>query len=195
MHSGAYSGPVSGGVGLNLEPGQDPSRHVGESPDHERLGVAFLTHRAELLGFARRTLGDESLAEEAVQETFVRALRASPGFDPQRGALRTWLFSIERHIIVDLARARTAHGAATLDPNLPEKADQLEAAVRAWNVEAALRRLGREHRLVVFEVYYRGRPCREVAQELGVPEGTVRSRLYYALRALRVALTELGWGG
>ncbi|MGC2192368.1 MAG: sigma-70 family RNA polymerase sigma factor [Candidatus Dormiibacterota bacterium] len=184
---------MSGGVGLNLDPSQYLPTSGGENPDHEQLGVAFLTHQGELMGFARRALGDQSLAEEAVQETFVRALRARPGFDPKRGALRSWLFSIERRIIVDLARARTAHPAQQLDPNSPSAADQIEAAMRSWNVEAALRQLGPEHRLVVLEIYYRGRPSRELARELGVPEGTVRSRLYYALRALRAALYDMGW--
>lgn len=193
MSSCAYSGPMTGGVGLNLEPSQDPPAHGGENPDQEQLGVAFLTHRGELVGFARRALGDQCLAEEAVQETFVRALRARPGFDPQRRALRTWLFAIERRIIVDLARARRAHPAQQLDPNSPSAADQIEAAMRSWNVEAALRQLGPKHLLVVLEIYYRGRPSRELALELGVPEGTVRSRLYYALRALRGALDDMGW--
>ncbi|HUY08128.1 MAG TPA: sigma-70 family RNA polymerase sigma factor [Candidatus Dormibacteraeota bacterium] len=184
---------MTGGLRLNLEPSQDPPPSGDESLDHERLGVAFLTHRGELLGFARRSLGDESLAEEAVQETFVRALRARPGFDPKRGAMRAWLFSIERRIIVDLARARRAHPSQELDPNSLAAADQIEAAMRAWNVEEALRRLGPDHRLVVLEIYYRGRPSREVARQLGVPEGTVRSRLYYALRALRVLLDDMGW--
>ncbi|MGA7172575.1 MAG: sigma-70 family RNA polymerase sigma factor [Candidatus Dormiibacterota bacterium] len=184
---------MTGGPRLNLEPSQDPPPGGGGSPDHERLGVAFLTHRSELLGFARRSLGDESLAEEAVQETFVRALRARPGFDPKRGAMRPWLFSIERRIIVDLARARSAHPSLELDLNSPAAADQIGAAMRSWNVEEALRRLGPEHRLVVLEIYYRGRPSREVARQLGIPDGTVRSRLYYALRALRVTLDEMGW--
>ena len=193
MSSCAYSGPMTRGVGLHLDPGQDPLTGSGESPDHEQLGAAFLAHRGELLGFAKRSLRDDSLAEEAVQETFVRALRARPGFDPKLGAMRTWLFAIERRIIVDLARARSAHPAQELDPDVPSAADQMEAALRSWTVEEALRRLGPEHRLVVLEIYYRGRPGRDLARELGVPEGTVRSRLYYALRALRVTLDEIGW--
>ncbi|MGH7643502.1 MAG: sigma-70 family RNA polymerase sigma factor [Candidatus Dormibacteria bacterium] len=181
---------MTGGIGLNLEPGQDPRAPGDEVTDHEQLGIAFLTHRSELLGFARKSLGDQSLAEEAVQETFVRALRARSGFDPRRGAMRSWLFSIERRIIVDLARSRRAHPAQKLDPNSVAAADQLDVAMRTWNVEEALRRLSGEHRRVVLEIYYRGRSSREVARELGVPEGTVRSRLYYALRALRIALGE-----
>ena len=65
--------------------------------------------------------------------------------------------------------------------------------MRGWLVEEALRRLRPEHRSVVVEIYYRGRPSSEVAALLGIPEGTVRSRLFYALKALRLALDEVGW--
>ena len=60
-------------------------------------------------------------------------------------------------------------------------------------IEDALRRIGDAHRRVVIETYFRRRPYAEVAAELGVPEGTVKSRVYYALRALRLALEEMGW--
>ncbi|HVC40051.1 MAG TPA: sigma-70 family RNA polymerase sigma factor [Candidatus Dormibacteraeota bacterium] len=159
----------------------------------EELGVAFRNHRGELLGLARRSLEDGPLAEEAVQETFVRALRARRGFDARLGAMRSWLFAIERRVIVDLARARRAHRVEPLREDSATSSDQLEGALNSWNVEAALRRLGPQHQQVVLEIYYGGRSSRDLARELGVPEGTVRSRLYYALRALRGSLEELGW--
>src|ERR687891_574390 len=69
---------------------------------------AYAAHARELYGFAHRSLGDAGLAEEAVQETFVRAWRAGDRFDPEIGSLRTWLFAIVRNIIIDLSRARAA---------------------------------------------------------------------------------------
>lgn len=190
MTAHAYSRSMTVGVDLNLEPGHDRPTNEG---DREQLAVAFSAHKDELRGFARRSLGDDSLADEAVQETFLRAVRAKPGFDPQRGAIRTWLFAIARRVIVDLARARSAHPSQELDPNKAAATDEIEKAMRSWDVEEALRRLGPDHRVVVIEIYYRGRASRDLAQQLGLPEGTVRSRLYYALRALRVALGDLGW--
>lgn len=192
MASWAYSGSMPRAVGAELNPEQNRHPDKRDALDQDRLGSAFVAHRSELLGFARQSLGDLGLAEEAVQETFVRALRAQRRFDPRRGAMRSWLFAIERHIIVDLARRRSAHPTQQLNPNTPTGADQMDQALRAWNIEEALRRLGPEHRLVVLEIYFRGRPSRDLAQELGVPEGTVRSRLYYALRALRLTLDEMG---
>jgi RNA polymerase sigma-70 factor, ECF subfamily len=153
---------------------------------------AYAAHAGELYGFASRSLGDAGLAEEAVQETFLRAWRAGERFDPQIGSLRTWLFAILRNVVIDLSRARAVR------PGVAEGGEELavepfEEALLAWQLEEAMRRLGEQHRRVLVETYYRGRPYAEVATELGVPEGTVKSRVYYGLRALRVALEEIGY--
>ena len=165
---------------------------VGELADEQGLTAAFTAHGGELFGYARRALGDAGLAEEAVQETFVRAWRARERFDPSLGGIRAWLFAIERRIIIDLARKRAVRSIDRLPHERPTEDDSLEEAMRGWLVEA-LRRLRPEHRTVVVEIYYRGRPSGEVATLLGIPEGTVRSRLFYALKALRLALDEVGW--
>jgi RNA polymerase sigma-70 factor (ECF subfamily) len=73
--------------------------------------------------------------------------------------------------------------------------EPLEEALLSWQVEEAMRRIGEDHRRVLVETHYRGRPYAEVAEELGVPEGTVKSRVYYGLRALRIALEEMGYEG
>jgi RNA polymerase sigma-70 factor (ECF subfamily) len=65
----------------------------------------------------------------------------------------------------------------------------------AWQVEEALRKIGDEHRVALVEVHYKGRAYAEVAVDLGVPVGTVKSRVFYALKAMRLALEELGWSG
>lgn len=153
---------------------------------------AYAAHAPELYGFAVRSLGDSGLAEEAVQETFLRAWRAGERFDPQIGSLRTWLFAILRNVVIDLGRARAAR------PGLAEKGiepavEPFDEALLSWQIEEAMRRIGEQHRRVLVETYYRGRPYAEVAEELGVPEGTVKSRVYYGLRALRVVLEEMGY--
>jgi RNA polymerase sigma-70 factor (ECF subfamily) len=71
--------------------------------------------------------------------------------------------------------------------------DEVEQILTAWQVEEALRMLSAEHQRALLEVHYKGRPYDEVARELGVPVGTVKSRVYYALKAMRLALDELGW--
>jgi RNA polymerase sigma-70 factor, ECF subfamily len=163
---------------------------IGEA----RVREAYAAHGGELYGFAMRSLRDHGLAEEAVQETFIRAWRAGERFDPEIGSLRTWLFAILRNVVIDLGRARSARP-EVLD-EAPEGSDEpLEQALLAWQVEEALRRIGISHRQVIVETYFRGRPYAELATELGVPEGTIKSRVYYGLRALRNALEELGYEG
>lgn len=154
--------------------------------------AAVQAHSGELYGFAYRALGDAGLAEEVVQETFVRAWRAGHRFDPDIASLRSWLFAILRNAIIDAARARSARpDLATADE--VEIGDNIDVLLRSWVVDEALHRLTDEHRRAVVEVYYQGRSAVDVAAELGVPAATVRSRLFYGLRALRLSLDELGW--
>jgi len=153
---------------------------------------AYAAHSGELYGFAVRSLGDRGLAEEAVQETFLRAWRAGDRFDPELGSLRTWLFAILRNVVIDLSRARAARPRVA-EGGVEPAVEPLERALVSWQVEEAMRRLGEDHRRVLIETHFRGRPYAEVAAELGIPEGTVKSRVYYALRALRVALEEIGY--
>ena len=166
----------------------------GALADEQQVREAYAAHAGELYGFASRSLGDSGLAEEAVQETFVRAWRSGGRYDPELGSLRTWLFAILRNVVIDLGRARAARP-ATAAGEIESGHEPLEEALLAWQVEEALRRIGEQHRQVLVETYYRDRPYAEVAAELGVPEGTVKSRVYYGLRALRNALEEMGYDG
>ena len=174
----------------------EPASTLREEPG---LRAAYAAHGGELYGFAVRSLGDAGLAEEAVQETFLRAWRHSDRFDPEVASLRTWLFAICRHVIVDLARRRAVRppvvGTIVVDDGPVDAVDAVDRALVAWQVEEALRRIGEEHRRVLVEVYYRARPYAEVAGELGIPVGTVKSRVYYGLRALRLSLEEMGVEG
>jgi len=153
---------------------------------------AYAAHAAELYGFAVRSLADSGLAEEAVQETFLRAWRAGERFDPEIGSLRTWLFAILRNVVIDLGRARAARPRVA-EGGIEPSTEPFDDALLSWQIEEAMRRIGEQHRQVLVETYYRGRPYAEVAAELGVPEGTVKSRVYYGLRALRVVLEEMGY--
>ena len=130
----------------------------------------------------------------------MRAWRASARFDPTLGSLRGWLFAILRNAIIDQSRARSARPALTQAAASTQEAvvdggtdADIDAALLSWQVEEGLRRLTEEHRVAIVETYYRARPAAEVAASLGVPVGTVRSRLYYGLKALRLALEEMGW--
>jgi RNA polymerase sigma-70 factor (ECF subfamily) len=160
--------------------------------DERDVREAYAAHSGELYGFAMRSLGDSGLSEEAVQDTFVRAWRAGERFDPEIGSLRTWLFAILRNVVIDLGRARAARPGVS-QGGVEPSVEPLEEALLAWQVEEGMRRIGEDHRRVLVETCYRGRPYSEVAEELGVPEGTVKSRVSYGLNALRVVLEEMGY--
>lgn len=178
---------------------ETPSRTVDSiGPDlseDQGLRVAWHAHASELHGYATRALGDPGAADEVVQETFLRAWRAADRYDPAR-PLRPWLFTILRRLVVDEARARK-HRAVPVsrpgaepweDGNLP-----LDRAMDGWLVDEALRRIRPEHATILLETYLKGRSYAEVANELGIPQGTARSRAFYGLQALRIALEEMGW--
>lgn len=165
-----------------------------EASDEAGLREAFLAHGGELFGFARRSLNSPEGAEDVVQETFTRAWRSRSRFDPTLGSLRTWLFTIERRVILDVSvqqiKSRTFPFEQGAEPVVE---DHVERAMLGWQMESALQRLDPEHRIVVTELYFNGRSGREVAELLALPEGTVRSRAFYALRMLRLMLEEAGW--
>ena len=154
---------------------------------------AYAAHSGELYGFAMRSLGDAGLAEEAVQETFLRAWKAGERYDPEIGSLRTWLFAILRNVVIDLGRARASRPRVGPETGIEPSVEPLEQTLIAWQVEEAMRRIAEDHRRVLLETHFRARPYSEVAEELGVPEGTIKSRVYYGLKALRVALEEMGY--
>src|ERR687888_1824874 len=95
---------------------------------------AYAAHSGELYGFAVRSLGDRGLAEEAVQETFLRAWRAGDRFDPELGSLRTWLFAILRNVVIDMGRARAARPA--IGAEVQERGHEpFEDMLLNWQVE------------------------------------------------------------
>ncbi len=165
----------------------------GEFP----LRAAYADHAGELFRFAFRSLGDRELAEEVVQETFVRAWRSSARFDERRGSVRTWLFAIARNLIVDAVRARAVRAAGGEREEkwgvIGVTEDPTEKVLLGMQMEEALKRLSEDHHRVILEIYYRGRPYAEVAEEIGVSPSTLRSRTYYALKSLRLVLEEMGW--
>ncbi len=166
-------------------------------PDQLDVRAAYAAHGPELYRFALRQLGDGGAAQDVVQEVFLRAWRAADSFDPQLASLRTWLFAIARNVVVDEARrfaVRPWQRELTDGTDLPADpgANTDERLVDAWVVEEALRRIGAEHRAAIVQTHLRGRPHAEVAAELGIPVGTLRSRVFYGLKALRLAMEEMG---
>jgi len=171
------------------------ARHPAQ-PASLDVRAAYAAHGPELYRFALRQLGDGGAAQDVVQEVFLRAWRAADSYDPQLAGLRTWLFAIARNVVVDEARrfaVRPWQRALTDGSDLPPVAEETdERLVDAWVVEEALRRIGEDHRVAIVQTHLRGRPHAEVAAELGIPVGTLRSRVFYGLKALRLAMEEMG---
>jgi RNA polymerase sigma-70 factor (ECF subfamily) len=171
---------------------------VGETQvTHDDLARAMYdTHAAALLSYVRRMLGgDRQLAEDIVQETLVRARRHCVDLDVT--TVRPWLFTTARHLVIDVLRARRVRPAELTTNHFDHvvTGDGIDQALDAILMADALGSLTDVHRAVLIECYYRGRTAAEVAEEQGLPPGTVRSRIHYALRALRLALQERGVSG
>lgn len=159
------------------------------------LRALFEQHAAPLLSYALRlTGGDRGRAEDVVQETLLRAWRHPDSLDPERGPVRSWLFTVARNVAVDAHRARKARPTEVSDDVLAvvPAGDEIEQALDSWLVADAMSSLTPDHRAVLVETYYRGRSVAEAAAALGIPAGTVKSRTFYALRALKLALEERG---
>jgi len=172
---------------------------VTAAPD-TRLRALHDAHAGALYRFAFRLTGDEGLAQDVVQETLVRAWRHPDVLARGDDQVRAWLFTVARHLVVDDRRsARHRHEAAVGEPatleglgRAPVTPDDTQSVLDAWLVGDALATLSPEHRAVVVGAYYGGRSVAELAAEHGIPAGTVKSRLHYGLRALRLALQERG---
>ncbi|MET9352923.1 sigma-70 family RNA polymerase sigma factor [Streptomyces sp. NPDC006617] len=160
--------------------------------------AAYDLYGGELFGFAFKALDDRQLAEDVVQETFVRAWRSPRGFGPAQGSMRTWLFAIARNALVDAIRRRkvregTGHSSWDAVSESASAFDPVDQLLERIQLGEALERLSPQHREAVVEVYFGGRTCAELGEELGVPASTMRSRLYYGVRSLRLILEENGW--
>lgn len=144
-------------------------------------------HAPALHAWARRRTADPREAEEIVQETLILAWRKYDQYDDRRGSERAWLFGIARNVAVDRYRRRQRHLRSVPSDDVPDAVDDgdIGRAVETSHVRDALWSLSDAHRAVVFETYYRGRTVAEAARALTIPEGTVKSRLYHAMRALR----------
>ena len=153
-------------------------------------------HAGALIGYVQRMLnGDRQAAEDIVQETLLRAWRHADRMPVD--ARRQWLYVTARHLVVDTYRARKSRprevGADRPDAAVDDKG--LDAALDTVLLIDALRSLSHDHRSVLFDCYYRGQTAAQIAATQGLPAGTVRSRIHYALRALRSALQERGVSG
>lgn len=179
------------------------SRHVdidvpGVPADDALLRQLYVDHGSALLGQARALLGgDTERAQDVVQETLLRAWRHPEALANAAAAGRSprgWLLTVARNLALDQHRAQRARPVEVADDGIEAGAEdrRLDQALTAYEVADALESLSREHRAVIDALYFQDRTVADTAGLLGVPVGTVKSRAYYALRALRGACEERG---
>lgn len=166
------------------------------SDEQERLMEQLhAEHAAGLWGYCLHlTSGDAARAQDICQEALLRAWRHPEVLQRSPERSRSWLFTVARNLYIDEWRARKVRPETLTDvpPEVVDDQDHVDSMLQAWVVAEAMTRLSAEHRAVLRECYFLGQPVAEAARRLGVPEGTVKSRTHYALRALRLALEELG---
>jgi RNA polymerase sigma-70 factor, ECF subfamily len=163
----------------------------------EAMRALYRSYSGELYGFALNALGERGAAEEVVQEVFTRAWRHAGTYDARRGSVRTWLYQIARHAIIDARRRASVRPALALHAPAESDAGEsggptIEQAMLGWQVVAALEKLTPEHRQVIRLAHFQGLSMREIAERCELPVGTVKSRTWYALRSLRLVLEEMG---
>jgi len=156
--------------------------------------VLFDEHGAALWRYAMRLTGDRARSEDVVQETLLRAWQHPGVMDDTERSARAWLFTVARNMIIDERRsARFRNEVGTLE-EAPEDTgpNEVDSALDRLLIGDAMEQLSADHRAVIRRSYYLGWSTAQIAADLDIAEGTVKSRLHYAIRALRLTLQEMG---
>jgi len=173
---------------------------VAEGDRDASLAALYDRYAARLYGLGFRLLGDRGQAEELVQETFVRIWQGAARFDASQGAVGTWVRVIAQRTAIDLQRRAATRPKAVVQgtPEPPERVEPTvtdeiaERAMLSVEVRAALEALTPKHREVLLLGYDAQLSQREIAERLSIPLGTVKTRTFHALKALRTLLEERG---
>ena len=167
-----------------------------EDPEAVAVRVLYDEHAPRLWRYAMGLTRDAARAEDVVQETLLRAWQHPEVTNDSERSAVAWLFTVARNMIIDDRRsARFRKEVSSPDGSgVPEHAgpDEVNAALDRMLIGDAVAQLSPEHRAVVSRSYYQGWTTTQIANDLQIPEGTVKSRLHYAVRALRLTLQELG---
>jgi len=165
----------------------------GELPGDPDAAIRQLYSRyaSALHVYVEKFCPDRASADDIVQETFIRAWRHLPQLSADDRPIRPWLYRVARNLLTDANRAAQARPVSAPAPPAEIGTDSgLDEVLDRQLISAALQHLSPAHQSVLVETFYRGETMATVARELGIPHGTARSRLHYALDALRQHLQE-----
>src|SRR5215211_1920720 len=161
------------------------------------LSALYDRYSRTVFGVGLKILGERSLAEESVQEVFLKVWRSSSTFDSSRGSFSTWLYRVTRSVALDLYRKRAhkvhqipdgeTHVLTTRDSSAGPQ-EIMDESWLSWRVSRALEVLDVPHKEVIHLAYFRGLSQREISERTGVPLGTVKSRTASAFKKLRAEL-------
>jgi RNA polymerase sigma-70 factor (ECF subfamily) len=168
-----------------------PCAGLASDPD-AAIRQLYAQHGQALRAYVQRFSPDLASADDIVQETLIRAWRHLPRLSADDRPVRPWLFRVARNLLTDADRAARARP-VTVQPEPEEDVHDdagLDQVLDRQLVIDALEHLSTAHRAVLIETFYRGGTAATVARQLGIPPGTARSRLHYALHALREQLHD-----
>jgi RNA polymerase sigma-70 factor (ECF subfamily) len=162
--------------------------------DQDALRQLYRAFERPLYTLGIRWLHDQALAEELVQEVTLRIWRRASSFDPSKGAASSWIFGVARNVASDLGRARLRVPTPVEDLVVPATAEPWneESSWQQWQIASAIQSLPVEQQRIIHLAYVLQFTQTEIARALDIPLGTVKTRLYQGLRALRSMLVELG---
>lgn len=170
---------------VTRETDADLIQRAGEG-DRTAFEALYRRYARPVFGLALRRLGDRGRAEDAVQETFASVWRSARTYRPERGPGAPWLYAVARNAIVDRSRGRTDASGDVPEraSDEPDPAERTEQSWVAWRVHRALEELPEREREVIALAYWSGLSQSEVAEFLGIPLGTVKTRTRAALQRL-----------
>ncbi len=168
---------------------------AGDGMPGEPFVALYRRYEGRVFGLGLRMLGSRDLAEELVQETFLRLWRSADAFDPARGPVRAYVLAIARRTAITLWRRAAPQEPLPGDDRDGAVGDGVDELLLAVGVRDAMQSLSEDHREVLALCVEQDLSRAEAARRLGVPVGTVKSRTHHALRALCAALAERGIHG
>lgn len=157
--------------------------------DEDVVAAIYRDHGTALRRFVLSCTSDAYAADDVVQETILRVWQQAPSIT---GSLRSYLFRTARNIIIDDYRRSRRRPAETAEQDHGDPAERVDELLNRVLMEEALLRLSMEHREVLVALHYQRFTVNEAALRLNIPAGTVKSRAFYAVRALRTILDEMG---